>query len=78
MQDQDSKFVDEIVDLLEKRNLINTKNKVDSKPKVSKILQTLLKSHLKNSNSLSPKKKDSISFPKRQSQIGMISAQLEV
>jgi len=36
------------VDLLEKRNIINSRSNLNSKPKVNKILQSLLKAHLKN------------------------------
>ena len=41
--------VDKIVDLLEKRNLITTNTSNNSnKPKVNKILQSLLAAHLKS------------------------------
>jgi len=41
-------FVEKIVDLLEKRNLIDTKINLNNKPKVNQILSSLLKAHLKN------------------------------
>ena len=40
--------VEKIVDLLEKRNLINTINDEGNKPKVNQILSSLLKAHLKS------------------------------
>jgi len=40
--------VEKIVDLLEKRNLIDTKSNLNNKPKVNQILSSLLKAHLKN------------------------------
>ena len=40
--------VEKIVDLLEKRNLINSKQSTKTKPRVNQLLHSLLKAHLKN------------------------------